>query len=77
MEEAVCSIPDMLARVDYVNWTAIATDDDRQRASLNCVSVHQRMVEHNSDRCHSEMYFDIVLFHYYQNRHHKENVQLL
>ena len=38
---AACSIPDMSAGVDYVNWTAVVTVGDKQWAALNCVSVHQ------------------------------------
>ena len=65
---AACSISEMSAGVGWVNWTAIAPVGDRQWAALSCCQCISAQIEHNSDRCHGEMYFDIVLVYYHQTQ---------
>ena len=81
---AACSVSDMTIVAGCVNWTAVAPVGDRQWAALlpvvgptlvmpavSCCQCISAKIEHNSDRCHGEMYFDIVLVYCHQTRKQK------
>ena len=81
---AACSISDVgrgrLCQLDSCStswWQAVGCFDTSRGSptlvipAVSCCQCISAQIEHNSDRCHGEMYFDIVLVYCHQTRKQK------